>query len=266
MRKLILATGVTLAFVSSSLFAAIVTVDARDDIFEAGLGTPGTAVGSNMGLFPVLALSFGAGSGQTVSFNSVAGKTVCGTTTCGTFGPLPGGIDPDGASTTGLGTGGTAITSNTGISGITFGRQMFLVGVFLTDAAPTSGTQPGSLTFFTSGGGLDTDNRVNWFDPSTTFAIGQTFYIGDGKTGFNNAAGTTQVWNVPTNATRLYLGFVDGGSGGPFQGSFGAYDDNLGSVAADINFAGAQVPEPGTLALMGLGLFGVAFLRKRLVR
>src|SRR5207247_9873432 len=129
---------------------------------------------------------------------------------------------PEAGTSNPFGNAGTGITSNTGVSGISFdGRVMFLIGVFLTDAAPTSGTQPADIRFFSSGGGCDADHRVNWFDPSTTFAIGQTFYIGDGKTGFNNGSGTTQVWNIPSTATRLFLGFADGGSGGPFLGSFG---------------------------------------------
>jgi hypothetical protein len=248
------------------------TVDSRSDIFESGLGTSGVAVGMNMGLFPS-GISFAAGSGQTISFNTITGFTLCGAPNCGAFTSSTG-INADGSGATGLGSGGTAETSTTGISGITFSRQMFLVGVFLGPAAPTFATQPASLTFFTSGGGLDTDNRINWFDPSTTFALGQTFYIGDGKAGGGAdpcttsaaCAGTTQVWNVPTTATRLFLGFVDGGSTGPFSGSFGAYDDNVGSLSVDINTAGLGVvtPEPGTIMLMGLGMIGLALLRKKI--
>src|SRR5713226_2491422 len=196
--------GVVLTVASSSLFAVVVSVDARSDIFEAGLGTSGTTVGMNMGLFPTLGVSFSAGSGQTISFNSITGFTLCGTPTCGAFN-ISTGINADGSGSTGLGTGGTSITSTTGISGISFARQMFLVGVFLGAAAPTPGTQPADITFFTSGGGYDADNRVDWFDPlggTVAFALGQTFYIGDGKTGVCTTsvacvAGTTQVWTVP---------------------------------------------------------------------
>jgi hypothetical protein len=266
MKKLII-SGVILAAASSSLFAAVVTVNGMSNVFEAGLGNPGDSVGPNMGNFATLAASFSAGAGQTISFNSITGTTLCGNP-CGTNST---GIAADGSSTTGLLSGATSITSTTGISGISFSRQMFLIGVFLDGNTPVSGAADAGLTFATSGGGLDTDNRVNWFDPSTTFAIGQTFYIGDGRTGFCQTsaacAGTLQVWNIPTTATRLFLGFADGGSIGPFSGAFGAYNDNSTGVGltVDVNTSGlAGVPEPGTIMLMGLGLAAIGLIRKRI--
>jgi len=259
MKKYLAVAGMVLTAASSSLFGAIV-VDGRSDIFEAGLGTPGSQVtGVNLGLYPVLAASFSAGSGQSIWFNSITGST-----NCGAGAPCNQAIPPDGVN---VGIGGTDVSSDTGISGIKFtGRNMFLVGVFLTDAAPDSGSQPFSVEFFTSGGGYDADNRVNWFTNGVTYGIGQTFYIGDGKTGVNNAAGTTQIFSVPDSATRLFLGFVDGGSIGAFTGHFGAYDDNgEQAITADINLGGlTPAPEPGTVLLMGLGLAGLGLLRKKL--
>jgi len=262
------AVGVILTAASSSLFATVF-VSAMNNIFEAGLGTPGSAVGPNMGFFPVLGTAITAGAGQTISFNSVGltGETaVCGTTNC-TANSADGAAGLAGATS-------TNITSNTGISGISFNlREFFLVGVFLTNAAPITGSQPSAVGNVSPSGGYDPDNRVNWFDPTTTFSIGQTFYIGDGKTGFcatagAACAGTTQVWNVPSNATALYLGFADGGSTGAFQGTFGAYNDNTGGFTVNINtsglIGGSTVPEPGTLALLGIGFLGLGFLRKRL--
>jgi len=261
-------SGVILAAASNSLFATTLFVNAMDNIFEAGLGTPGAVVGPNMGFFPMLAATITPGSGQTISFNSVGltGETaLCGTTNCTA-------ASADGAA--GLaGASNTNITSNTGISGIAFNlREFFLVGVFTTNAAPTPGTQPASIGFVSPSGGYDPDGRTNWFDASTTFAIDQTFYVGDGKTGFCATAGaacpgTTQVWNVPSNATALYLGFADGGSTGPFQGMFGAYNDNTGGFTVNVNTSGltSSTPEPGTLTMLGLGILSLGFLRKRFV-
>ena len=45
MTRFLALIGVVLAATSGSLLAGTVSVDARSDIFEAGLGTPGTAVG-----------------------------------------------------------------------------------------------------------------------------------------------------------------------------------------------------------------------------
>jgi hypothetical protein len=158
-------SGVILTAASSSLFATTVVVGGRSNIFEAGLGTPGVNVAPNMGAFPTLGVSFNAGAGQTITFNNVGltGETaLCGTVNCTATG---GG---DGNSGLAGNTTGTNITSNTGISGISFGsREMFLIGVFLTNAAPPPGTQPASVGFLNGSGGYDPDGRTNWFDPST---------------------------------------------------------------------------------------------------
>src|SRR5579859_3819339 len=257
--------GVILTAASSSLFATGLFVNGMDNIFEAGLGTPETSAGSNMGFFPQIAVDIIPGAGQTISFNSIGltGETVkCGTSNCTA-------TSADGASGLAGNTTGTNITSNTGISGIVFGsREMFLMGVFLTNAAPTPGTQPATVTNVNGSGGYDPDGRTNWFDSSTTYAIGQSFYVGDGRTTFCATAGTVcgspQVWFVPSNATALYLGFADGGSSGAFTGAFGAYNDNSGGFTVNVNTSGlTAAPEPGTLALLGIGFLGLSFLRKR---
>jgi hypothetical protein len=273
-------SALVLAAASNSLFAGTVYVDGKSNIFEAGLGTPGTVVAPNMGLYATLGLAINPGSGQTISFNSVglAGETVlCGVNNCTAK-------SADGASGLAGNTTGTNLTSNTGISGISFGsREMFLVGVFLTNLAPTPVTQPAAVTDVDGSGGYDPGGRTDWFDPlrgAVSYAIAQTFYIGDGKTGTCPTAGTStgcvsvggmawgtnQIWNVPSNATALYLGFADGNSTGPFAGMFGSYDDNSGGFTVNINTSGLiAAPEPGTLMLLGLGILGLGFLRRRLV-
>jgi len=147
--------------------------------------------------------------------------------------------------------------------------------VFLTNAAPTPGTQPASIGFVDGSGGYDPDGRTDWFDPlggSVAYSIGQSFYVGDGKTGFCATAGaacpgTTQVWTVPATATALYLGFADGGSTGPFTGAFGAFDDDTGGFTVNVNTSGLSnptAPEPGTVMLLGLGLSALALLRRKI--
>jgi hypothetical protein len=79
-------------------------------------------------------------------------------------------------------------------------------------------------------------------------SIGQTFFIGDGLTETGN--GTVQQFVVPAAATRLFLGFADGGS---FSGQPNRYGDKSGSLVA--TFSIKPVPEIGTLwaTVAGLG-------------
>src|SRR5207247_127298 len=140
------------------------------------------------------------------------------------------GIGADG--TTIAGYTGTNIGCTTcGISSIQFiGRQMFLVGVFLDAASVPSGVNPSPLPAYTAASA-----NVSTFSPG----LNQVFFIGDGQ-----GTGGTQIFNMPTTAARLFLGFADGA---PLFGSAGlvaianAYGDNTpGSLSAtfDIN----QVP------------------------
>jgi hypothetical protein len=123
-----------------------------------------------------------------------------------------------------------------------------LVGVFL-DAGVPSGSPPAGLDFTPSGLGTDF--------ASLSPALGQVFYIGDGKTG----GGALQSFFAPASATRLALGIPDGFG---FGGAPGAYDDNDGGyrVRIGVNEVPA-IPEPGTYALMALGLVGLSLVARR---
>ncbi len=71
-----------------------------------------------------------------------------------------------------------------------------VMGVFLTDANPASGTTPPALDFST-----DASRDYTSLSPQ----IAQPFFIGDGKT----SGGAQQKIVVPPGATRLYLGSMD---------------------------------------------------------
>jgi hypothetical protein len=131
---------------------------------------------------------------------------------------------------------------------------MFLVGVFLTDSAP-SGPDPATLNF----------NSIGTNFASLSPGIGQVFFIGDGLTG--TGSGSTQTFIAPSGATRLFLGFADANDGtgpfgsNPFHGPNSHYSDNFGTING--NIFGANVPEPVTISMMGAGLLGIGFLRRR---
>ncbi|MGC4042657.1 MAG: PEP-CTERM sorting domain-containing protein [Armatimonas sp.] len=120
-----------------------------------------------------------------------------------------------------------------------------LIGVFLNDDQPDGSAAPGDLDF--SAGGLGQSFS------SLSPGLKQTFFIGDGLTG--NGTGSTQTFNIPTGATRFYLGTVDG------SGWF----NNSGSFQVNVTGPGATAPEPGTLSLLGLTALPLAagVLRRR---
>lgn len=148
----------------------------------------------------------------------------------------------------GNGLDGSNLAPLGGISGY-LGPQGALTGVFLSDAIPTSGA-PATLDF--GPGGLGRDFLT------LTPELGQIFYIGDGKTSLD----VFQTFIAPTGATRFALGIPDGFG---FWGLPGAYDDNDGSyrIRLGINEIPTEVPEPGSIALLLLGLAGLGVARKR---
>jgi hypothetical protein len=99
-----------------------------------------------------------------------------------------------------------------GISGYR-GPAGALLGLFLDDNIP-NGEPPDPLDFTASGLGVD----FRQLEPQ----VGQVFFIGDGRA----SNGQTQTFIAPSNATRLFIGLVDGYS---FYGDPTCYADNTGS-------------------------------------
>ena len=75
-------------------------------------------------------------------------------------------------------------------------QQAALVGVFLNDNPPTTGSTPPALSFVT---------QAEMDYTSISPQLKQPFFIGDGKT----SGGAQQQIVVPAGATRLYLGVHD---------------------------------------------------------
>jgi hypothetical protein len=136
----------------------------------------------------------------------------------------------------------------TGISNV-IGPVDALYGVFLSNADPTTLTAPTNLNFTGTGGiGLDfTDLSPD---------LQQVFFIGDGLDG--NGAGNFQNFYVPTGATRLYFGMLDGSGWYNNTGSFSVTIDD-----PSLTGQGGSAPEPASMLLMGAGLALVGVVRRK---
>lgn len=178
-------------------------VDGRSDIYSAGLAKTDP---ERHGVLPTK-IDLAAGGG-TIRFQRVAGKAGC---------VQDAAYGPDGGDCAG---GDTNLEPAGGISGIVaHERSLFLVGVFLATSAPE--TPPPALDFSTAARGVAFAELAP--------ALGQVFFIGDGRTG--TGEGEVQRFVIPATATRLFLGYADGGG---FQGAPGWYGDNTGGVNATL--------------------------------
>lgn len=190
-----------------------VTVSGKANIYGAGHASPPVAGFGGSGDLPPV-ISFSAGAGQTLEIVSATGTVLLDAVTNNA------GIGPSGPD------GGpfyapTDVTSTGGLAGIQSNVTGFLTGVFLDDSEPTGGG-PAVLDF--TSGGLGTN--------FTTLSplIGQVFFIGNGRT----SSGAVQKFQIPSTATRLFLGVVDAADGDNAAGPPQAYGDNGGSFTTTV--------------------------------
>lgn len=177
-------------------------------------------------------------SGDSFTFTSVTGGVNC----CSNPGNL---FTPDG------GGGNSSVLATNGLSAAVGNTALGLVAVFTSESDPFGGTPPATLPWDAANAG------------SLAPALNQVFFVGDGREGFNNAAGGLLTFTAPEGATRLYVGFADAFS---FQGPSSYYQDNPGTIDYTVTLAPVPEPESLVLVLTGLTLAGLLARRRQTTR
>ncbi|MDS4014015.1 MAG: PEP-CTERM sorting domain-containing protein [Candidatus Accumulibacter sp.] len=116
-----------------------------------------------------------------------------------------------------------------------------LIGVFLDGTQPNLTPAPSTYLDFSTDAARDF--------ASLSPLLKQPFLIGDGR---RNDGTTVQSFFVPTGATRLYLGTMDG---------YGWFN-NSGSLTVEVGIRNA-VPEPATLPIITSALLALLLGRRR---
>jgi hypothetical protein len=229
MKKLILSTiiGGSLAGLTLAANAGVVVVPGTSDPWLSGQPNGTTASSEDVApaQSPVYAGSVTPGGTVTWTATGLVGN-----------GPLEPQFGPNGdvtGSRYGLFSHGSG--AENGISDVLGIGVDSLMGVFLGPGVP-SGAAPAPLNF----------SSIGFTYTSLSPLVDQVFYMGDGS---------AQSLIVPTGATRLYLGTMDG---------FG-WDNNLGSFTVDLTqgVTGA-VPDAGsTLTMLGIAFGLVGLVRRK---
>lgn len=229
--------------------ADVIIVDARTSIFSQVSNPSGSGDGSGL---PTAGIPLPAGTGRVLTLGGVTGAVNPGAGFAG---------GADGALYVGTGVNVSTLGSISGVLDDS-NRELALLAVF-TAANPAAGSAPARLNF-----------AGNHAFASLAPLLNQSFFVGDGLTG--TGAGATQQFLVPDGASFLRFGFADAFafSGTPFVGTPSSYQDNSGSLTVTYGVTGtptgptgpgaAAVPEPATLAVVGLlGAGGMIARRRR---
>ena len=228
------ALAVALFTAGSAAAQTTVSVPGTANIYGAGFATAPAPNGSGGGVLPT---SYSLPAGTTsLTFTGVTGSATFAVGTA-----TPNAAD-GGTSFSAL----TQLSAYNSLSGITYtGRTTFLAGVFLDGSTP-AGSEPATLIY------NDTSAGASNFSP----LLRQVFFVGDGL----DSSAATQLFNVPSGATRFFMGFADSWNGSSITGVPGNYSDNGGSLSVTIN----AIPEPATVSLLGgLVALGAFWLKRK---